>query len=160
MITFQDFDGSSPEYCFDVRVGLEGEAAAAAACNRDYRDIGRLARIIERLECLDQRREIGLEEDFDFHLQVARSSHNHYFTSALLSLKKHIADSILLARTISQMDPKDKAVAINRQHRRIFEAIVAGDDEGARQAMKDHLSRCKKSTSHWHTQENKVAVIP
>lgn len=153
MIAYLSSDVSSPEYCFDFRVGIEGEAAAAAARNRTRRDLAALADVLTRMEELDYRVALGLEEDFAFHLQVAKSSHNDYFVSALQSLKLTVADGILLARTTSGLDTSEKMVAINKQHRLIYEAIRAQDAEGARSAMRAHLSRCKKSTSHWHTTE-------
>lgn len=151
MIAFKSFELSSPKSCFDFRVGIEGEAAATAARNRTSDDLARLLNVLQRMDNLEHEREAGLAEDFAFHLQVARASHNDYFVSALQSLESTIFDGMLLARTTSGLKTAEKIAAINQQHHLVYEAILAQDDTAAREAMRSHLLRCKQSTSHWDT---------
>lgn len=139
--------------CFEFRVGIEGEAAATAARNRTSADLVKLARTLERLEDPDSYRNLGLDEDFDFHVLVAAASQNDYFVSALKSLKPVIYQGMLLARTPSNVNVVEKLGAINQQHRLVYEAIAARDVDGARQAMRDHLNRCKRSTRQWYLEE-------
>ncbi|WP_454856299.1 FadR/GntR family transcriptional regulator [Rhizobium binxianense] len=150
MIAFANFEMRSPRNCFEFRVGIEGEAAATAARNRTGNDLVRLAGVLRQLEDLPYQSQPGLREDFAFHLQVAKASHNDYFVSALQSLKATIFDGMLLARTTSGLKTAEKVAAINEQHRLVYEAILVQDVEGARNAMRSHLIRCKKSTSHWY----------
>jgi GntR family transcriptional regulator, transcriptional repressor for pyruvate dehydrogenase complex len=154
MIAFKSLDLSSPKSCFDFRVGIEGEAAATAARNRTQADLDRLLDVLQRMENLEFEREAGLAEDFAFHLQVARASHNDYFVSALQSLENTIFDGMLLARTTSGLKTAEKVAAINQQHRLVYDAILAQDDVAARDAMRSHLFRCKQSTSHWDEPAN------
>lgn len=149
MIAFKNFDLSSPKSCFDFRVGIEGEAAATAARNRTQDDLDGLLDAVNRMENLEYQHEAGLAEDFAFHLQVAKASHNDYFVSALQSLENTIFDGMLLARTTSGLKTAEKVAAINHQHRLVYEAILAKDEIAARDAMRAHLFRCKQSTSHW-----------
>ena len=60
---------------------------------------------------------------------------------------------MLLARTPSNVNVVEKLAAINQQHRLVYEAIVARDIDSARHAMRDHLVRCKRSTSQWYLQD-------
>lgn len=140
---------TSGHHCFEFRMGIEGEAAAAAARHRGADDLIALADVVSRLEALDATKEPGLEEDYSFHLQVARASRNSFYVSAIYAIRDNIFGGMLLARTTSGLRTKEKVAAINEQHRAIYEAIVAGDPDRARQAMRHHLLACRKSTRHW-----------
>jgi DNA-binding FadR family transcriptional regulator len=144
-------DFRSGRSCFEFRVGIEGEAAATAARNRSQGDLVRMEDALARLEDPSQVN-LGLDEDFSFHVLVATASHNDYFVSALLSLKQEIYQGMLLARTPSTVNVAEKLSAINQQHRLVYDAILARDVDGARRAMRDHLVRCKRSTSQWYLQ--------
>jgi DNA-binding FadR family transcriptional regulator len=139
--------------CFEFRVGIEGEAAASAARNRSQADIVRLGDTLALLEDPATHDKLGLDEDFAFHVLVATASHNDYFVSALLSLKPEIYQGMLLARTPSNVNVAEKLAAINQQHRLVYDAVLARDEAGARRAMRDHLIRCKRSTSQWYLQD-------
>lgn len=153
MIAFKSLEPSSPKSCFDFRVGIEGEAAATAARHRTQHDLDQLLDALTRMENLEYERELGLAEDFAFHLQVAKASHNDYFVSALQSLESTIFDGMLLARATSGLKTAEKVSAINQQHRLVYESILAQDDNAARDAMRSHLFRCKQSTRHWDQKE-------
>ena len=149
--TLTDF--RSGRSCFEFRVGIEGEAAATAARSRTQDDIVRLSDTLALLEDPATQTNLGLDEDFAFHVLVATASHNDYFVSALCSLKPVIYQGMLLARTPSNVNVAEKLAAINQQHRLVYDAIVARDIDGARHAMRDHLNRCKRSTSQWYLQK-------
>ena len=156
MIAEQPVWPRSGKSCFEFRIGIEGEAAAAAARNRTAADIISLGDVLKQLEVVQRTGRSGLHEDFAFHLCVSRSSHNEYFTSALLSLRDDIFEGMLFARTSSGINTAEKIASINEQHRQVYEAILAGDEDAARGAMRSHLSRCKRSTSHWYRFEMAV----
>jgi DNA-binding FadR family transcriptional regulator len=153
VISSRPTDFRSGRSCFEFRVGIEGEAAATAARNRTQDDIVRLADALALLEDPATQAGLGLDEDFAFHVLVATASHNDYFVSALCSLKPVIYQGMLLARTPSNVNVAEKLSAINQQHRLVYDAIIAHDVDGARQAMRDHLKRCKRSTSQWYLQK-------
>ena len=111
---------------------------------------------MRRLDGLQPGVEVGLEEDFAFHLAVAKASHNDYFVSALL--RDEIFQGMLLARTSAGVDPVHKIGAINTQHELIYNAILNGDADAARLAMRSHLLRCKKSTSHWISRASELSA--
>jgi DNA-binding FadR family transcriptional regulator len=130
-------------------MGIEGEAAAAAARYRTADDLIQLADRVGRLEALDISKDPGLEQDFEFHLCIAKASHNSFYVSVLSAIRENIFGGMLLARTTSGLRTAEKAAAINEQHRVIYEAIFAGDDDAARRAMRHHLTACRNSTRHW-----------
>ncbi len=150
MIAISSFDVQSGKSCFEFRMGIEGEAAAAAARKRSAADLVTLRDIIGQMEELQHNGQPGLNEDFAFHLGVARASHNDYYVSVLQSLKATIFEGMLYARTTSGLKTVEKVAAINEQHRLVLDAIVEQDADAARAAMRGHLLRCRISTNHWH----------
>lgn len=146
VLPFEEFSRRS---CFEFRMGIEGEAAAAAARNRSKSQLKRLWTLMQRLDTVRDSSGLGLDEDFQFHITIARASGNDYFVSVLKSLKASIYEGMLLARTTTGLRTVEKLTAINDQHREVYEAVMDGDEDIARRAMRSHLARCKQSTAHW-----------
>lgn len=142
-------NNASRGFCFEYRIGVEGEAAAAAARYRQRSDLLKLRESMEYLEELHEASEISSEVDFEFHLLVAKATQNAFFVSSLDTLRSTISEGMLLAIAPTALDRKAKNAAIREQHRAVFDAIVDKDESRAREAMRAHLSRCRKSTRHW-----------
>lgn len=151
VVLLRPFDEFSRKSCFEFRMGIEGESAAAAARSGSLRARHNIRDTMERLEDLSSHGGLGLDEDFEFHLSVAQASANDYFVSALKSLKDTIYDGMILARAATGLRGSEKLAAINSQHRTIYDAILARDEDRARRAMRSHLTRCRQSTTHWDT---------
>src|SRR5215217_2430437 len=130
---------TSGHHCFEFRMGIEGEAAAAAARHRTTDDLIVLADKVSQLESIDVSKDPGLEQDYEFHLCIALASHNSFYVSVLNAIRDNIFGGMLLARTTSGLRTAEKVAAINEQHRAIYKAIVAGDENLAREAMRYHL---------------------
>lgn len=141
-------------FCFEYRIGVEGEAAAAAARYRTRSDIVRMKSAMAELEAMHRASQFSFEADFEFHLSVARATHNSFFVSSLETLRSVIRSGMVLAIAPSSLTPEMKGKAIRQQHLDIFRAIVRQNDVEARNAMRVHLSRCCQSTSHWDDTQN------
>ena len=107
-VPFEEFSRKS---CYEFRIGIEGEGAAAAARYRSTGDVARLLDIIDRLDEVKRRLEPGIAEDFEFHMAVAQASRNDYFVSVLASLKDSITEGMLLARTAKDDPPAGRELA-------------------------------------------------
>lgn len=140
---------ASRGFCFEYRIGIEGEAAAAAARYRQRSDLVKLRDAMECLEELHEASEISSEVDFEFHLLVAKATKNAFFVSSLATLRATISEGMLLAIAPTALHRKAKNAAIREQHKAVFDAIVDQDESRAREAMRTHLSRCRRSTQHW-----------
>src|ERR1035437_516676 len=124
----------------ELRISLETEAAALAAARRNdgYLEQMRLA-----LNSFDDNLARGgdtVAADFQFHLQIAYCTGNRYFADIMSYLGTNT-----LPRT--RVDAVQTAAArmqylriINGQHESIFDAILRRDPEGARAAMRAHLT--------------------
>jgi DNA-binding FadR family transcriptional regulator len=119
---------------------LEVEAAGMAAERAAKRDVANLAAAMERMEETAARpasqaaEERFHEADIAFHQALIAATGNR----ALGGLVERIHSALLLARfPLARPDYREE-IALP-EHRRILEAVAAGDGPRARQAMTDHL---------------------
>jgi GntR family transcriptional repressor for pyruvate dehydrogenase complex len=118
----------------EVRTTLEVQMAGAAAARRSEVDIESLREACERVEASIEDVESAAVSDVEFHREIARATHNELY----LVLLDAIGDAQLeIRRENLAAGAGDTTIA---HHRRILDAIVAGDPEGARKAMRAHLA--------------------
>jgi DNA-binding FadR family transcriptional regulator len=119
---------------------IEVEAAALAAKRARREDIAKIASALERMEASVQRRDSATAEDLfhqadvAFHQAVVGATRN----PALIGMAETIHAALLKAR-YPLARPQYRTERALPEHRRIFEAIAAGDERKAREAMANHL---------------------
>jgi DNA-binding FadR family transcriptional regulator len=125
---------------YELRLDLEGAAAALAAARRTSADVDALAAILRSLADNLYAPDHAVELDIAFHVAIAEATHNRYYVDLLQYLNLQIRQSVQTARTHSlarQRLPDE----VHREHVRVFEAIRAGDSRAARIAATSHLRR-------------------
>ena len=129
----------------ELRTGVESEAAALAAQRRDEQNL-RVMR--EALEVLTQAVALGQDSvvaDFRFHSEIARATQNQHFASLLASLGSTIIPrSRLDADGAVDEERRSYLNRVNAEHQSIFEAIANRDADGARAAMRTHLTNSRE----------------
>jgi len=127
--------GESAVELFEVRRLLEGAAAALAAARIDAAGKEALRTTLERMIEAETVEDL-VEADVDFHAVMARATGNTFLTSLLASLSSRTRRARMWrGREV------DSALDVTRdEHRRIYEAIVAGDPELARAAAMAHIA--------------------
>ena len=119
----------------EVRRLLEIEIAGLAAERRTDDDLIRLTAILDEVPTIaPQNRDRFAQNDVDFHAALAVATHNELFSLLLDSL----ADVMLTVRQLGFSVP-DLPTRALKYHRAILAQVKAGDREGARQAMFEHL---------------------
>ncbi|SFP40283.1 FadR/GntR family transcriptional regulator [Tranquillimonas alkanivorans] len=124
----------------EFRIAIEVEAAGLAAARRSP---AQEATIIETLEALDKVAAAGGETgplDFDFHLAVARATNNPRFEQFLESLGGRAIPRARLGGGAAAVVSGQYYAQLRTEHHSIADAISAGDEDGARQAMRRHLT--------------------
>lgn len=92
-----------------------------------------------------KRRDRSVSADLQFHLSIARATGNRYFVDILTQM-----GSALIPRNridsagIAHADPKAYVALVNVEHKSILDAIRRGDADGARAAMRLHLSNSRE----------------
>lgn len=129
----------------ELRLSVETEAAALAAVRRSPMQLERMQSCVDRIQAeLDSGREETTEADFEFHLAIASATENRYFVQVL-----NFFGLAILPRTrvdVRYMATRSATEYLNRsndEHRAILRAIAGGDSEGARAAMRTHLSNSR-----------------
>lgn len=130
--------------CFVFRVAIEGEAAALAARDHDAEGLQRIVDAIAALDRIVEEGTLGVEADIAFHRSVAEATGNRFFTATLAALESQVAAGITLNRNLSLIQPRDRILRGQKEHRVVLEAIAARDEEGARKAMRTHIENARK----------------
>lgn len=136
-----------PRTLFDlleVRSLLEGESASLAASRGTSSDRVLITRRYEemvdyvaRTESIDVERLARL--DHGFHLAISQASHNPVLVHTLQSLTDLLLSSVFASVKNLYHRPSSREM-INRQHARLFRAVVEGKPVLARRAALEHLS--------------------
>jgi DNA-binding FadR family transcriptional regulator len=123
---------------YELRLDLEGAAAALAAVRRTEADIAALAAILKSLDDKLYAPDEAVELDIAFHVAIAEATHNRYYVDLLQYLNLQIRQAVRTARTHSLAHER-LTDDVQHEHVRIFEAIRAGDPVAARAAAMKHL---------------------
>jgi GntR family transcriptional repressor for pyruvate dehydrogenase complex len=126
-------------HLYDLRMDIELAASQKAAENRDPGDLERLGACLKRMAEDKANQRLTLSDDIEFHLAIARATHNF--------LRVHILETIFdisntyidYIRTKIITDAKTIPV-IYAQHEAIFRAIEARQPQAARDHMAAHLA--------------------
>lgn len=127
----------------DFRIGVESEAAYLAAGHRSPDAADAVRGALEAFETAGP--EEAVEADFAFHRAVAAATGNRFFLDLLDSLGPMM---IMLPRTRlpDEFSLTDAAHVerVRREHESVAAAVVAGDPETARAAMRVHLGNTRR----------------
>lgn len=129
----------------ELRIGVETECAALAAQRRRDEHVAALRSALDRMTDAIGRGDDTVEPDLDFHRGIAEATGNRHF----LNLFEYLGTLLIpRARLRSATYRPAEMVAylnrINAQHEDIFQAIVRQDSDGARAAMRLHLTSSRE----------------
>lgn len=124
----------------ELRIGIETEAAALAAQRRTAQHLRQLRAALDDFARAIEAGQDSVDADFRFHREVARATGNAHFSGLLDTLGVKILPRVRL-EPAQALDPARLAYLrrVHGEHASIFDAIAAGDAEGARAAMRTHL---------------------
>jgi GntR family transcriptional regulator, transcriptional repressor for pyruvate dehydrogenase complex len=120
---------------FELRMGVEVQAAGLAAKRRTARDLAVMTRCLKAMAPSQKPFEQGLKADLGFHRAIAEATRNPLIVSFMEFLQPHLHEAIALARANSARKPETEAEAY-QEHLDIFEAIAAQDPRQAETAVR------------------------
>ena len=123
---------------FELRIDLEGAAAAMAARHRTEQDVSRMGALLDTLAAQLDDPDHGVEPDIQFHIAVAMATHNPYYLQLLQYMNLQLHHAIRTARVNSSQQPGLPA-QVHGEHVALFDAIRARNPELARQRATEHL---------------------
>lgn len=129
-------DHASMFQWLEVRIMLETEAVGLAAQRANDEDIDVLRRIMDRLVVHVDDPDRYRELDIEFHVNIARATHNsallRLFEGVIQPLRDQIEERALTSQTRHLS---------NQEHVEILLHLTRGDDVEARVAMSAHVGR-------------------
>ena len=123
----------------DFRKMLEPPLAARAATHASVEDITEMEEILRRQDDKLRRRELAIEEDSEFHYNVAMASDNSVVLKVLDVLMDLLRETRERALQVEGRPQKSLA-----GHRRILLAIKRRDPAAAEDAMRRHIQDVEK----------------
>jgi GntR family transcriptional repressor for pyruvate dehydrogenase complex len=130
--------------CLELRLAVEGDAAAWAATRRSSAELKRIGRALEVLEAQVKDGAITAAADLAFHQAVAAASGNILFEQVLQSLDEAIRRGMVIALRLTQERSPERSQRVLDEHRAVYDAIARGDAQGASLAMRYHLDRVRQ----------------
>lgn len=134
---------SDIQRCFEFRVVTESGAAALAATMASEADLTDIERRYMQLDAVIVERALGVQEDFDFHLAIARASKNQFFVSVIASMQQHILFSMNLMRNLTLVKSTERQMLVQSEHFAVVQALRARDSHAAGTAMRQHLENAR-----------------
>lgn len=122
----------------ELRLGVEGTAAALAAQRRTQGQLARLKDCLDRMEQSVKDGSSGTEADLDFHQTIAEATGNAHYRMFMDYLQKFFVAAIGTSRSRSAQKP-GLSKKVQEEHRAIYKAIAAQDPEAAELAIKIHI---------------------
>lgn len=127
-----------PFELLEARRLFEAEICGVAARHIDADAIARLRRLVADMD--SEELMVAEAADREFHLEVARATRN----SAMEMAVSMLWDTRDRSRQYRALTEKVRAAGVTPrvpEHTRIVDALEAGDEAAAREAMRDHLGR-------------------
>ena len=120
---------------WEVREGIEVQAARLAARRREERDLAAMRSALEAMEKSVRAGGDGIEGDKRFHRAIAEAAHN----PLLLKLVEQLADVIDRTSAASLTLAGRPPISLDA-HRAVLDAIAAGSEEEAAARMREHVT--------------------
>jgi GntR family transcriptional repressor for pyruvate dehydrogenase complex len=129
--------------CIEFRIVIEGGAAALAAEMADEADLALIQQELARLQEAVNHQVLGVEEDYDFHMAIARASKNQFFVSVIASIRQQVVFGMNLLRNFSLSKSRERLLGVQAEHVAVVEAILQRDSAAAEAAMRSHLQNTR-----------------
>jgi DNA-binding FadR family transcriptional regulator len=129
----------------ELRISLETEAAGLAAQRRTADNLAALETALHAFRDSINRDSDAVPPDFQFHMEIARSTGNRHFADLMTYL-----GTMIIPRTrvnTAHNAPEGRLnylQRVNTEHESIYNAIRDQDPEAARAAMRTHLSNSRE----------------
>lgn len=126
---------------YDVRIILEAAAAAACAQHATEDELRHMERLLEVVRDKSAPLSKKIEKDLEFHVYVAKCSHNAMLSLLIDAMSGILQDVITMGVTINTSSEENMVKGIS--HARILHAIRDRNPFAAQSVMYDHLYSSK-----------------
>ncbi|WP_257347638.1 FadR/GntR family transcriptional regulator [Pseudalkalibacillus decolorationis] len=127
----------------ELRQAIEGDAAYYAAMRGDETTIESIRKAYERLERAVKGKSLAADEDFQFHMTIAKAGRNSLLYKVMDMVSGELLAGLEESRAKTLKVPGESKKILD-EHFRIYEAIRDGSPQTAREAMHNHLQKVKQ----------------
>jgi GntR family transcriptional regulator, transcriptional repressor for pyruvate dehydrogenase complex len=129
----------------ELRIGVETESAALAASRRTPANLAALRAALKAFSEAVQQGRDAVGPDFQFHLEIARATQNVRYADLMATLGGTMIPRARLEKAAPATAERGEYLRrVNVEHESILHAIDRRDPEGARAAMRTHLTNSKE----------------
>ncbi len=142
----------------ELRISLEVEAAGLAAQRRSNEQLQAMRTLLDSMRGGAEQPDRAVSADLELHLLIATSTGNRYFSDIMGYL-----GTVLIPRTrlnsayLAHDDQQRYQSRLDAEHEAIVQAIEDGHVEGARAAMRLHLSNSRERLRRAHEEMERQA---
>ncbi|WP_231906865.1 FadR/GntR family transcriptional regulator [Cupriavidus sp. D384] len=132
------------QHYYAFRLCVEVGAAEIAAQMRTDADLDTIRAAYGALDRTQESGAMGVEEDLQLHLAIARASHNPFFVSTIEHALGPIRQCMELARNLGQARVAARFDVVQAEHRAIIDAIAERSPIQAAEAMRRHIDNAQR----------------
>ncbi|AZV63272.1 FadR/GntR family transcriptional regulator [Peribacillus frigoritolerans] len=138
-------DPDNIKHLLEVRKILESGTAEVAAKKRTEENLIELKDMLFNMEKVSDDEELSDKADISFHVAVANASQNELLITLMNHVSELMTEKMRDIRRVALYSEEMTLKQLYQQHVRIYDAIVAQDEDGARSAMLFHLQSVEES---------------
>lgn len=138
-------DQDNIKHLLEVRKILESGTAEVAAKKRTEENLIELKDKLFDMEKVSDDEELSDKADIAFHVAVANASQNELLITLMNHVSELMTEKMRDIRRVALYSEEMTLKQLYQQHVRIYEAILAQDEDGARSAMLFHLQSVEES---------------
>ncbi len=138
-------DQDNIKHLLEVRKILESGTAEVAAKKRTEENLNELKDMLSNMEKVSDDEELSDKADISFHVAVANASQNELLITLMNHVSELMTEKMRDIRRVALYSEEMTLKQLYQQHVRIYDAIVAQDEDGARSAMLFHLQSVEES---------------
>lgn len=148
----------------ELRISLETEAAGLAAQRRTEVNLAAMEAALNAFQVSINIDSDGVPPDFQFHMEVARSTGNRHFADLMTYLGTMIIPRTRVNTAVNASEGRlSYLLRVHGEHESIFNAIRSRDADAARAAMRTHLSNSRdrlRRGKNAHTTQPAASLQP
>lgn len=138
-------DQDNIKHLLEVRKILESGTAEVAAKKRTEENLIELKDMLFNMDKVSDDEELSDKADISFHVAVANASQNELLITLMNHVSELMTEKMRDIRRVALYSEEMTLKQLYQQHVRIYDAIEAQDEDGARSAMLFHLQSVEES---------------
>ncbi len=127
-----------------IRIILETGSAGLAAKNRSSEDLIQLQAILEQMQINISDEVISEQADVDFHVMIAKATHNSLIIQLMESLSSRIHSMMKDTRKLWFFSEQQSSLRLIEEHQVIYRYILEQNDTLAVEQMRQHIEKVER----------------